>query len=338
MPAHPSRSVTTSIQSAIDPAATQPPEPSVLQNTQEVQSITKPDHLIPIRELTMTDKAAVDDVTSSYSSLNQTILNDSGVHVKPPKPTRQAPILKDISNRMRNKIDAKKSANLQSKSNSKLGQEAHHGQSIEYGVRNEKENTQVETHIEEDSKSSTGVSDSCPWSDVDSDMITLPASNKNATLESSFDNAISWNYENTINGYQGFYKNFDLPTPAMMLESQISTPVTKNTRRKNNYNDNNGDDLVVSQNVTKNTRRKNNYNNNNGDNDLVVSQKNERIGNRNKRNHEINPSHRDRIRITTSNTDGRQNGFDTVGSNDDENLNGCLLMDEIWNIFTSLSS
>jgi len=86
-----------------------------------------------------------------------------------------------------------------------------------------------------------------------------------------------------------------------MLESQISTPLTKNTRRKNNNDD-----------------------------DLVASQSNVRKSSRSKTDNGINPPRRDRIRITIGNTDDSRNN--------DSDLNGCLLMEEIWSIFTSLSS
>lgn len=301
---HPSRNVTTSIQLAIGPTATQPLRPPVSQNTKEAQSTTE-DHLSPMQEPTIACKTAADVVTSSCSSINQKILNDSEVQVKP--------ILKDISNRMRNKIDAKKTANLHSQRNNKLNQESHHVQKIEHVVRKENEHTQVETQaesqVEGDLKSSSGVSD------VDSDMITLPASNKNALNGFSFGTASSWDHEKTINGWQGFYANFDLPPPGMMLESQISTPVTKNTRRMSRNNNNNIDD------------------------DLVASRKYKRKGSRSKTFNSINPPHLDRYRIIIGNTDESQNDSDIDGrNNDSDDLKGCLLMDEIWDIFTSLSS
>eukprot|EP00984_Skeletonema_dohrnii_P031475 scaffold24009_cov102-Skeletonema_dohrnii-CCMP3373.AAC.5 len=159
--AHPSRNMTTSIPSSIGPTATQPLRPSLLQNTNEVQFSTTPDRFSPVRKLTMTRTAAADGVTKSEPPSNQAILTDSLVYVTPPKPKRQGPILKDATNRIRNEMKAKTSANLPSKTNSKINemkakrcanlpsktnskirQEAPHKQSIEYGMRTEKENTQ----------------------------------------------------------------------------------------------------------------------------------------------------------------------------------------------------
>eukprot|EP00985_Skeletonema_marinoi_P005406 scaffold2343_cov98-Skeletonema_marinoi.AAC.2 len=203
-----------------------------------------------------------------------------------------------------NEMKAKRSANLPSKTNSKIRQEAPHEQSIEYGMRTEgKENTQVE----EDFKSSTGVSD------VDSDMITLPASNNKAMLDTSFDTASSWNHEKTIKDWQSFYTNFALPPPGVMIESQISTPVTKNTSRKNN---------------------------NNNDADLVVNQQNRRKGSRMKKDKTMIPPHRGHRRKVIRNTDESDSNedFDTDDSNENFDLNGCLMIDEIWCVFSSLSS
>ena len=299
--AYPSRIMTTSIPSSIGPTTTQPLR--LLQNTNEVQFSTTPDRFSPVRKLTMTRIAAADGVTKSEPPSNQAILTDSLVYVTPPKPKRQGPILKDATNRIRNEMKAKTSANLPSKTNSKIRQEAPHKQSIEYGMRTEKENTQVE----EDCKSSTGVSD------VDSDMITLPASNNKAMLDPSFDTASSWNHEKTIKDWQSFYTNFALPPPGVMLESQISTPITKNTSRKNN---------------------------NNNDADLVVSQQNRRKDSRMKKDKTMIPPHRGHRRKVIRNTDESDSNedFDTDDSNENFDLNGCLMIDEIWCVFSSLSS
>jgi len=301
--AYPSRIMTTSIPSSIGPTTTQPLRPSLLQNTNEVQFSTMPDRFSPVRKLTMTRTAAADGVTKSEPPSNQAILTDSLVYVTPPKPKRQGPILKDATNRIRNEMKAKTSANLPSKTNSKIRQEAPHKQSTEYGMRTEKENTQVE----EDCKSSTGVSD------VDSDMITLPVSNNKAMLDTPFDTASSWNHEKTIKDWQSFYTNFALPPPGVMLESQISTPVTKNTSRKNN---------------------------NNNDADLVVSQQNRRKGSRMKKDKTMIPPHRGHRRKVIRNTDESDSNedFDTDDSNENFDLNGCLMIDEIWCVFSSLSS
>jgi len=318
--AYPSRIMTTSIPSSIGPTTTQPLR--LLQNTNEVQFSTTPDRFSPVRKLTMTRIAAADGVTKSEPPSNQAILTDSLVYVTPPKPKRQGSILKDATNRIRNEMKAKtsanlpsktnskinvmkakRSANLPSKTNSKIRQEAPHKQSIEYGMRTEKENTQVE----EDCKSSTGVSD------VDSDMITLPASNNKAMLDPSFDTASSWNHEKTIKDWQSFYTNFALPPPGVMLESQISTPITKNTSRKNN---------------------------NNNDADLVVSQQNRRKDSRMKKDKTMIPPHRGHRRKVIRNTDESDSNedFDTDDSNENFDLNGCLMIDEIWCVFSSLSS
>ena len=298
--AHPSRNMTTSIQSSMSRRATQPRRPSVLQNTKVMESSTipVPDHLSPVRELMMTGKTAADGVTVTKSCQ---------VHiVTPPKPMRQSPILKDVgvSNRVTNKDNDKKSVNLPTKPNTKLSQEAHHGQSMEDNTKEEKENTQVETSF-------TGVSDV-----DDSDMITLPASNNTkAMMNSSYDTASTWNYEKTINGWQSFYTNFSLPPPDVMLESQITTPVTSNTCRNNNSNINSDVD------------------------NEVIGRKNERKGSRNgKKNNVISPSHRNHSRKVTSETDENDDDFDTVDSNEDVDLNGCLVFDEIWSAFSSLSS
>eukprot|EP00984_Skeletonema_dohrnii_P023333 scaffold12428_cov140-Skeletonema_dohrnii-CCMP3373.AAC.1 len=324
--AHPIRNMTTSIPSSIGPTATQPLRPSLLQNTNEVQFSTTPDRFSPVRKLTMTRIAAADGVTKSQPPSNQGILTNSEVYVTPPKPKRQGPILKDATNRIRNEMKTKTSANLPSKTNSKINemkakrsanlpsktskirQEAPHKQSVEYGMRTEKENTQVE----EEFKSSTGVSD------VDSDMITLPASNNKAMLDSSFDSASSWNHEKTIKDWQSFYTNFALPPPGVMLESQISTPVTKNTSRKNKKN------------------------NNNNDADLVVSQQNRRKGSRMKmkKDKTMSPPHRGHRRKFIRNTDESDSNedFDTDDSTENFDLNGCSMIDEIWCVFSSLSS
>ena len=209
--AHPIRNMKTPIQASIVPPFTMPVRVSVLQNTNAPQERNNPGRLSLCQsaalKLSMTRKtaAAADDVMKSRPPLNQSISTDLEVSVNDPKPKRQVPILKNVTNRTGNEIKAKKSADLPPKT-SKLNQKAH------YALASSKKKGKENTQAYKDKKSTDDVSD------VDSDMVTVPTSNSNGkpALDSSFDT--TW------------------------LESQITTPVTKTTSRKNNYDDDDDDD------------------------------------------------------------------------------------------------
>ena len=117
----------------------------------------------------------------------------------------------------------------------------------------------------------------------------------------------SWNYEKTINGWQTFYTNYALPPPGVMLEAQINTPVTDNTSRKTNSNSD-GDNALIRRNNLQNDRRR------------------------------MKPSHRSHNKVVTSETEENGDDFVTDDSNEDFDLNGCFMIDEIWSAFSSLSS
>jgi hypothetical protein len=256
----------------------------VQQNTNEPECSTKPDcqshDQSAALQLSTRRKTAADVVMKSRSPSNQAILTDLEVSVTAPKPKRQGDILKDATNRTGNEINAKKSVNLPAKT-SRLNQKAHDALASSK-LRKGKENTQAD----EDMKSSAGVSD------VDSDMMTVPTSNGNAALDSSFDSASSWNYEKAINGWQSFYDNYTLPPTSAILESQISTPVTKNTSRKNSHDDS-----------------------------FVINKKHHKPrGSRTKKDEMITPPHHSHSGNVAKNTDA---------SYEDSDLNGCFDFDQI---------
>ena len=320
---HPSRNMASSIQTSVVPAAKLPSRVSNMRKIDVKQHSIEPDRPSEsqpeIYHKRIALKPTADDKKEKQTSLNPAILTDVKVRdAAPPLPKRQGLVLKDATNIMNSEIKSKRtSLNLPPKPTRTMNQNTHAvSAGMDYVMNREKENTLSL----EDFKSTTGVSE------VDSDMITVPASNTKATHDSSFDSSSSWNYERTINGWQNFYLNYDIPPSTAMMESNIDTPVIKNTGRKTSSVEI-VDDFVIRE----PTERKNS-----GERSRALPE-DKRVSNDNRND----PSHRGQRRKSRSSDFCTTSRKEELEDDQAFDLNGCLIndmIDEIWYVFNLLTT